>query len=152
MRAKCSTPEWQPRLVSRECLSGPNMTSELYLLVLGRFLSWGCRGDAMVEGLLPTHEDLSSNLLLPGRSWAQHQGGKSEDPGITAQPGQLSHQTLGRVGDPSSKNTVQSDRGECPALVGVYYICKSILFIIKFKNRRNYGRKFFDEKRYFFFL
>lgn len=71
---------------------------------------------------------------------------------MTAQPGQLSQQTLGRVGDPSSKNTVQSDRGKCPALVGVYYISKFILFIIKFKNRKkNYGRKFFDEKRYFFF-
>lgn len=57
-------------------MSDANMLSELCLLVLGRFLSWGCRGDAMVEGLLPTHEDLSSNLLLPGRSWAQHQGGR----------------------------------------------------------------------------
>lgn len=57
------------------------MISELYLLVLERFLSWGCRGDAMVEGLLPTHEDLSSNLQLPGRSWAQHQGGRMRIPG-----------------------------------------------------------------------
>lgn len=71
---------------------------------------------------------------------------------MTAQPGQLSQQTLGRVGDPSSKNTVQSDRGKCPALVGVYYISKFILFIIKFKNRKKTMVENFLMKRDIFFL